>query len=403
MSQTMKVKELIPHPRNSEFFDDISGDAWEELKRSIEKSGIIEPLVITQDKVIVSGHQRRRACMELGIEDVQVEVRIFNSEDEILKALIDTNIRQRGIGNPNPIKFGKCLKELERIEGVRSGSAGKVATDLEPQIAVPKTQDDLAKELGLSVDKIQRYKKLADASPAIQDALNDGKITTSTALKIIRSLPEESQEELAKQLGVLEGKVTGKQVEELLQGIKDKSELINQLCEERDGLKNKMAEKDQQMDRLQDALEAEMSKTKETVTEYVEVVPEDYEDMKIELEAATKASDALGDLYEDQKAKHAKALEEVAALKKQLETKGGTSIAIDAQIYSAVVITKCNGFMKETQPYILDMDEMDELSKRDLIAYEGALSCLKDWLETVVEGIDDYMNTLEGSEGQKHE
>ena len=36
--------------------------------------------------------------------------------------LIETNIRQRGIGNPNPIKLGRCIKELERIYGIQRGS-----------------------------------------------------------------------------------------------------------------------------------------------------------------------------------------------------------------------------------------------------------------------------------------
>lgn len=35
--------------------------------------------------------------------------------------LIDTNIRQRGIGNPNPIKLGRYIKELERIYGIKEG------------------------------------------------------------------------------------------------------------------------------------------------------------------------------------------------------------------------------------------------------------------------------------------
>lgn len=30
---------------------------------------------------------------------------------------IESNIRQRGIGNPNPMKLGRCIKELERIYG----------------------------------------------------------------------------------------------------------------------------------------------------------------------------------------------------------------------------------------------------------------------------------------------
>ena len=43
------------------------------------------------------------------------------TQDKGLKDLIETNIRQRGIGNPNPIKLGRCIKELERIYGGHLG------------------------------------------------------------------------------------------------------------------------------------------------------------------------------------------------------------------------------------------------------------------------------------------
>ena len=43
-------------------------------------------------------------------------IRMANMIPE-LEDLVETNIRQRGIGNPNPIKLGRCIKELERIYG----------------------------------------------------------------------------------------------------------------------------------------------------------------------------------------------------------------------------------------------------------------------------------------------
>ena len=65
--QQINVNELKPHPRNNEFFDDMTGEKWKEFLESIKIRGVIEPIVITPDKTIVSGHQRVRACKELGI------------------------------------------------------------------------------------------------------------------------------------------------------------------------------------------------------------------------------------------------------------------------------------------------------------------------------------------------
>ena len=63
--QQININELKEHPRNNEFFDDITGEKWKEFLESIKKRGVVEPIVITPDKVIVSGHQRVRACKEL--------------------------------------------------------------------------------------------------------------------------------------------------------------------------------------------------------------------------------------------------------------------------------------------------------------------------------------------------
>ena len=90
--QMMKIEELKPHPRNSEFFDDMSGDKWKEFLESIRTSGVIEPIVITQDKVIVSGHQRVRACKELGITEIMTEARIYDNNDDVLKDVLLSNL-----------------------------------------------------------------------------------------------------------------------------------------------------------------------------------------------------------------------------------------------------------------------------------------------------------------------
>lgn len=68
--QLIKISELKPCPQKDSFFDDITGEPWEKLLKSIQISGVIEPIIITQDKVIISGHQRVRAYKELNIKNI---------------------------------------------------------------------------------------------------------------------------------------------------------------------------------------------------------------------------------------------------------------------------------------------------------------------------------------------
>ena len=219
--QQININELKPHPRNNEFFDDIVGSNWEQFLDSMRerikngKTGNVEPIVITQDKTIVSGHQRVRGLKELGIKQVNAEIKIYESEDEILADLIETNIRQRGIGNPNPMKLGRCIKELERIYGIREGRPQKKL----PNNSVINSQEDLAKEIGISVDTLQNYKKLTEMIPELEELVDTGVATPTTALAIMRNLSEEEQLELISSLDTTK-KVTQSQVKEYIDEIK---------------------------------------------------------------------------------------------------------------------------------------------------------------------------------------
>lgn len=200
----IQTKLLYPHPRNSEFFDDITGEPWQEFLKSVETSGIIQPVVITQDNVVVSGHQRLRACQELGIAEIPVVQRTYADEDAVLKDLLETNIRQRGVDNSNPVKLGRCIKELERLYGIEhGGNRGNQYTEKVARVQndlLPKTESDLAEQLKMSQSALKRYKKLADLIPELEDFVETGMITASTALALSRQLAADDQRKLLESL-----------------------------------------------------------------------------------------------------------------------------------------------------------------------------------------------------------
>lgn len=65
---------------------------------------------------------------------------------ELSQSPLILNIRQRGIGNPNAIKLGRCIKELERIYEIREGSAGNSHTNYFNGSSDLKTEKDLLLE-----------------------------------------------------------------------------------------------------------------------------------------------------------------------------------------------------------------------------------------------------------------
>lgn len=81
-------------------------------------------------------------------------------------------------------KIGKRIKELERLYGVRDGSSGK--RSLEPNKSAP-TQKDIADLIGIKVDTLQNYKLLADKIPELEELLDTGIVTKTTALAMMKS------------------------------------------------------------------------------------------------------------------------------------------------------------------------------------------------------------------------
>lgn len=219
--QQININELKEHPRNTEFFDDMSGDKWKEFLDSVRSRGIIEPIVITHGKVIVSGHQRVRACKELGITSVMCDVHTYNSEDEILQDLLETNVRQRGDVGGSAKKVGLRIKELERIYGIKKGGMhGNQYCEAKPNIsALAISQSYIAKQMNMSLDTLQNYKLLAEMIPELEDLLDTGVVTKTTALAIMKNLSSTEQEELISSLDTTK-KITQKQMQQYIDKIK---------------------------------------------------------------------------------------------------------------------------------------------------------------------------------------
>ena len=212
LTEYIKVDELVEHPKNNEFFDDITGEAWEEFKESIRTLGVVEPVVITPDKVIVSGHQRVRACKELGIPEVLCDMRSYDSEDQVLQALIETNIRQRGTVGGSAKKVGRRIVELERIYGIKNGN-NQFSRSWNNSNST--TQKDLAEKLGTTVRTIQNYKALLKMIPELEDLVDTGIVSTTTAVAIVRELSPEDQKNFIESLPEVE-KLSQEKVRKLI-------------------------------------------------------------------------------------------------------------------------------------------------------------------------------------------
>lgn len=65
----LEVDKLVPYERNPR---KIPQSAVDDVKESYRQCGVIDPIEIDEENVILSGHTRRLAAIELGIKEVDV-------------------------------------------------------------------------------------------------------------------------------------------------------------------------------------------------------------------------------------------------------------------------------------------------------------------------------------------
>lgn len=347
--QQINVNELKPHPRNNEFFDDMSGEKWQEFLDSIKARGVIEPIVITPDKVIVSGHQRVRACKDLGIRTVMCDVHTYDNEDQILQDLIETNIRQRGDVGGSAKKVGKRIKELERIYGIKNGGSGYYGNqheELSNNFKAPKTQEQLASDMGITVQTLQNYKMMSEMIPELEDLMDTGIVTKTTALALMKNLSSQEQEELISSLDTTK-RITQKEMQKYIDEIH--------------------------------SLKANPPK------------PADYDSTKRQLEDYKKDYSNLHSQFEDK-------VKELQDLRKQIENikREDPSEQYAKKLQNSVLTfcAKISTFIEQVGGYVWLTDQINEIPELEREGYIKAVHAIKSWADTMEYNINNKVKEI---------
>lgn len=207
---TVPMSALHPHPRNAEFFDDADPDSFAKLKDSIAELGLLTPLRVSKDYTIISGHQRYRACQELGVEYIQVIVDDeLEDENEKTMQLIASNF---GRAKNDPEKQAALIVEYEKLMGVKRGNPQfgnnfRIGEDT-------KKQADIAKEFGVDARTLRNLKRFATLPKEVKEAVKDGKFSVTSAVQVVAAMPVDDQLALINSLPEAKAKFTQKELQE---------------------------------------------------------------------------------------------------------------------------------------------------------------------------------------------
>lgn len=163
------------HPY-SDLFPWMDDATFEELKADIAKNGVLEPVVFL-DGQILDGRNRYMAARDLGIEYPRVEYR----GDDPLGYVISLNLKRRHLSE------SQRAMSASKIENLPVGANQHTA------IAAP-SQEQIADTFNVSVDSIQRAKKVREIGvPALVAAVETGVVSVSAAAEVAKLPVEEVQ------------------------------------------------------------------------------------------------------------------------------------------------------------------------------------------------------------------
>lgn len=367
----LSTNALKIHPRNSEFFDDVSGEDYERFKSSIENEGILTPLVVAPDMTLISGHQRLHAAKDLKLATVPVIINENLIDDNMkLRALIASNFGR--LIYTNSPKWTKATAEYVKLVGYKNGD--NQYTDRESPGETPKKSwDDIAKELGMSRAKLARAIAIENKlSEPLKEFFYSGEIGFKVAADILSSLSKEEQTAILEKLDTGQ-KYSAKQIQSYIDDIKTKD---NELSKLKDSIK----EKDSKIAQLESREPEKITVVDKSAADEIQRKFDSYR------KDSEKDFKNLQDSWSEKVRENQHLRKKISALENQTAAK-----EYEKQLKDSVLIFcgRINNFIQDVGGYVWLTEKINELPALERKGYIEAVKAIKSWADTMEYNINN--------------
>jgi len=220
-----RPEELEPHPKNREIYGDTDdvADLDATFKESVAEKGVLEPLVVTRGKEIISGHRRWLAARDAGLDSVPVRYSEFDDELAEREALIEFNRQREKTPGQIVNEFEEMLaveRERAKERQAEAGESNLPTTDTISSGNVSQTNDEErarskaaekvnADVSGRTLEKGKTVKEKAEsedepeevreAAREAWDGLQSGEESFNSAYEEVKQTEREVQEQQQKE------------------------------------------------------------------------------------------------------------------------------------------------------------------------------------------------------------
>lgn len=121
----------------------ISRQMLKSLKAGIKEFSLVEPLVVNKDMTIIGGHQRFKACLELGLEEIPcIVLDLPKSKEKALNLALN-----KITGDWDKKKLEKLLHDIDSIDFEFTGFSDDELAKLIEDINTDAPEYDIAPRL----------------------------------------------------------------------------------------------------------------------------------------------------------------------------------------------------------------------------------------------------------------
>ena len=169
-------------------------EKMEETVESVKAYGVLVPAIVRQrpdgEYEIVSGHRRKRASELAGLRELPAIVRDLD-DDAATIIMVDSNLQRENI-----LPSERAAAYKMKLEAIRR-RAGRPAKENGDQLGHhfdgKKSVEIIAADAGESKSQVQRFIRLTELQPELQEMVDTGKMAMTPAVELSYLKPEEQE------------------------------------------------------------------------------------------------------------------------------------------------------------------------------------------------------------------
>ena len=183
------LKDLYPfkdHP-----FQVRDDEEMQKVVDSVKEYGVVTPAIARRRPEggyeLISGHRRHHAAELAGLETMPVIVRNLDDDAAVI-LMVDSNLQREQILPSEKAKAYKMKLEAIKHQGQRRDlTSGQVVQKFKTSV------EQVASDAGENYKQVQRYIRLTELIPEIQEMVDDGQMALNPAVEVSYLKPEEQK------------------------------------------------------------------------------------------------------------------------------------------------------------------------------------------------------------------